>query len=212
MSKLIKILLIIRILILSVFLLSCTSDAFIEDEIYIDDLYVYSDADSEWVKMPPSGGGGGVTIIKQSDEIVNNSTTLQDDDELTNITLDGNTSYKITYQLTYTSSSVADMKYQWLFYDAGYNGLSLSGDVFYYNVSYSLTELNFLYGSSIYFNNPPFACGGNNANILNTLGRLVVRTKADVTYTLGLRWAQQTAQVSDTTIMAGSWIEVQTIE
>ena len=195
-----------------VFIIGCTSDAFIEDEIYIDDLYVYSDTDSEWVKLPSAGGDSCVTIIKQSDEVVNNSTTLQDDDELVDIELVGNTSYKITYQLTYTSLPTADIKYQWLFYDAGYNGVSLSGDVFYKNISLSLIEANFLYGSSIYFNNPPFACGGNNVNLMNTLGRIVVRTQPSVIYTLGLRWAQQTAQVSDTTIKAGSWIEVQIVE
>jgi hypothetical protein len=149
---------------------------------------------SEWVSLTSGGGGGSgnvVRVVKEANEVVNNSASLQDDDELTfAITSDETIAFRFVVQAN--SGTTPDLR----FAVTAPSGATC-------RVSYSDPE-----GAS---SNGQYGCGvstasipGNGAVDLYEITGTVTNgsTAGDVT----LRWAQFTANASNTTVYAGSYL------
>ncbi len=133
-----------------------------------------------------------IAIAKAADETVNNSDTLQDDDEL-KFDAKANTKYNITIFLFLNSSGVADFKYDFSI-PAGASGDMQTGN----------------WSSS----------GSNDATDIGT--PIVVATTAVVRVTcilarmeiaatageVAFQWAQNTAEVSNTIVKAGTCLSM----
>lgn len=138
-------------------------------------------------------GGGGTTIlkaIKTADEIVNNSTTLQDDDHLV-IALAANTRYSIKGCLLINGNGTADFECGWTIpasAEVAAGGQAIgSYSTFTDSTSRSITAIA---GSTKAFDFVGWVKTGGTAGNLT------------------FQWAQAVADISDTTLEEGSWIEV----
>lgn len=132
-------------------------------------------------------------VIKAADEIVNNSTILQNDDEL-GIAVEANKLYLFRLRLRLVSTAVANFKF-----------------AFTIPAAASMRDTPFLYVAS-----PP------TADVDSTVARaLFPTTGVDSVVTLTghiltganagnvvLQWAQNTAEVSDTKVLVGSYLEL----
>lgn len=143
-------------------------------------------------------GGTGVTkveaIRKATTETVNNSTALQDDNELT-IAIAANETIYFDMTIAFNSSTVADFKLD----IAGPAGVA--GQWIYVTGSANSTD------------SPWNPLGGSGApvNGLGTDKSIIVRGIARNGATAGnvrLQWAQNTAEVSDTKVLADSFVIV----
>lgn len=131
---------------------------------------------------------------KGSDETVNNSATLQDDNDLV-WTLEASATYVISIYLSYNSGATPDIKFGWTVPTSstlrwGFIGVD--------------TALALKAGAASVLNSgsvEPF--GGDAAErYLQIHGSIVTSTTAG---SLILRWAQNTANASNTIVRSGSW-------
>lgn len=133
-------------------------------------------------------------VVKASNETVNNSTVYQDDDELV-APCDVSRKYLIELFLNYTSSVGADIKFQ-LSLPAG--ATSRAGITCFASTALSNTTGQFA--------NTPTA-GGNDATQMSWWGQKIVEIGATAG-NIQLQWAQNTAEVSNTILLAGSFMRV----
>ncbi len=137
-----------------------------------------------------SGGTGNTfaRVVKKADEIVNNSTAFQNDDELV-VALQANKTYCGILNCIINSSAVADFKYAFTI-PSGASGSKTNSSL-----------------SSVV---APASASIIDVDILNGIaadGMFQLYFKIIVTATAGnlqLRWAQNTAEVSDTKVIQGS--------
>ena len=144
----------------------------------------------------PVAAHGHLVAIKAADETVNNSTVLQDDNELT-LAVEANTIYKCLVYLRFTSSAVADFKRAFTV-PAGAT-LSLTQLVNAAGADPTAVEIDGT-GTAAY--------SGFGAPIMvwPVVGFLSVAGTAG---SLTLQWAQNTAEATDTKVLAGSYVELQ---
>jgi len=138
---------------------------------------------SEWADMAR-------TIYKAADETVNNSTTLQNDDSLV-LPVAANEVWYFQMNVLYTSSGAADFKIGWTIPAAG----ALRWHAIYRNTA--ATDVVW--------------AGGLETDVLSIAGTSALAVMVFATYKGGanagdvqLQWAQNTAEVSDTKVLAGS--------
>jgi len=130
-------------------------------------------------------------IVKTVTQTVNNSAALVDDNALT-CTLaspaGGGHYYAWQIQLLYNSSAVADIRF---------NVVAPGSDT---TLVYFDMDNNFrTYGTNF------FVSGSGAAALYYMMGFTTLVGAGDV---LKLQWAQQTAEVSNTTVYEGSWMKV----
>jgi len=129
------------------------------------------------------------TLSKSSDETVNNSSTLQSDDDFT-FSVDANTNYLIDIYFFINTSGTADFKWDWSLPSGGtFDGRELGPQT----RNIDVTEAGDLIAA--------YSAGDNNVLIQ---GVLKIGSTAG---TVVIRWAQATAEVSDTKLQAGSWLK-----
>lgn len=130
---------------------------------------------------------------KSSDEIVNNSAVFQNDEELL-MSLAASARFRFFCRLLYNSGTTPDLKFQWT-YPSGttmlYTGLCTVAGAFN---QFQFTE----------------AAGGSIDGVAANTAALLFGTitTSSTPGTLTLQWAQNTANASDTTLRAGSFLEV----
>lgn len=138
-----------------------------------------------------------IFVLKAADEIVNNSATLQNDNELF-LTVEPAT-YLLDGWLRHQSPTAADLKLDftspsgtsghWTSFGLMNTATTTSGDLLAETLTISQT----------------CTAGGAGSNVAVVLKGTIVVTTAG---TLQLRWAQQTATASDTTMRANSWLKL----
>lgn len=138
-------------------------------------------------------------VRKASDETVNNSSSLQNDDELF-IPLDANSTYIFDGLITYTSGTTADFQMDFTA-PAGATGRRWLINGASTITACSTTAMNFNGG----------AIDASATGIGATGGTCDVPIKGTVTTTgtsgtFQVQWAQNTADASDTTVKAGSYL------
>ncbi len=146
-----------------------------------------------------TGLGSLILVRKTLDETVNNSAVFQNDDALT-FTAVANSVHVIEITVWYDTSTVADIKFQMTgpsgsFTQLGIFGLDVAAVSRTEKISWQAT------GGAV------GGLGGGNA----------VMAKISVLYTVGvtggpttLQWAQNTAEATDTKVLAGSYMLVHT--
>lgn len=152
---------------------------------------------AKWLPVTP------LQVRKTVTQTVNNSTVLVNDNELLIALPLINTSYGIEMYITYTSSTVADIKFTFSV-PAGATG------------SFCTTGL--AVGAAGTTGDGQFDATGLTTTISiggagQAVGCLITGTinTAAATGNLQFRWAQDTAEVSNTTVNADSWLRVTAI-
>ena len=128
-------------------------------------------------------------VVKAADETINNSITMQDDDEL-KATLKIDQIYMFRLVLFYISNSTADFKLEFTA-PAGATGG-------YVDEAGKVNDM-LAFGTDI------FSSVGSGEALSIYYGRVVMGATAG---DLQLRWAQNTATVVDTKVLAGSTLEI----
>ncbi|MFA5803660.1 MAG: hypothetical protein WC879_03360 [Melioribacteraceae bacterium] len=132
-------------------------------------------------------------VYKTADEIVNNSITLQDDNHLV-FALGANETWTITYFIIYHASGVADFKHQFTVPTGAtgrWNSHGMNGG-YAFQWRGTITEVG----------------AGNTGESVSALIILTAYIKTSTTAgNITLQWAQNTAEVSDTTVFEGSHLE-----
>lgn len=147
-----------------------------------DHIYVKNNAGT-WIDLSKSK-----FVVKSADEIVSNSTTLQNDDHLT-LALEANKTYYFYTQWILTSSTVADFKWRFIV---------PSGATMDWTTVSGADVADATLGSSA-------STTGNRQAFIAVTGRIMVAgTAGNVT----LQWAQNTAEVSSTTMHKGSFLMI----
>lgn len=136
----------------------------------------------------------GVIARKTSDEGVNNSSTLQDDNDL-QWALQASLVYTIDIYVAYNTNSTADIKFGWTVPASSTLRWSFVGvDT---ALALKASSSSILNGTSVE------AFGGDGTErYVQIHGVISTSTTAA---SLVLRWAQNTANVSDTFVRNGSW-------
>lgn len=133
-------------------------------------------------------------VRKSADETVNNSTTLQDDNHLV-LAVAASTTYEFEMCIFHNSSTVADLKYDFTFptgltMNYGLDGAAAGGGID--NFVLIQTSVPVIGGA-----------GADRAAFLS--GTVITSTTAG---NLQLRWAQNMAEVSDTKVLLGSYMQL----
>lgn len=141
-----------------------------------------------------------LTAVKTSNEIVNNSATLQADNELF-LAVEASRVYEMDMHLVYRSNATPDLKFQ-------FTGPTLS-TLTYGGVYLESTALAITLGA-IYTLASVVVVGGNGADLHATFdGTFTTGANAG---TLALTWAQNSANVSDSTIYGpGSYLALRLV-
>ena len=133
--------------------------------------------------------GSGLPLLKfkSADETVNNSTAMQDDDDL-NFTVGANEIWAVKMHLRINSAAAADLKLLFtLPTDGAITGTKHS--------MAEVTEIDFSAAHVI----------GTDGTNIGVIFHLIFRNGANAG-TVQLQWAQNTADVSDTTVLTGSYL------
>lgn len=133
---------------------------------------------------------------KEATETVNNSATLQNDDDLF-VAVTASAVYNLDGRLLYNGNSTADFKIGWTFP----TGLTMSYTIL---GVYVATPTVFSTSDFIQTSNPALEGAGADRTAI-MWGRVIVSSTAG---TLQLQWAQNTANASNTTLLAGSYIRL----
>ncbi|MGH8524962.1 MAG: hypothetical protein ACREXY_12340 [Gammaproteobacteria bacterium] len=137
-------------------------------------------------------------VIKTADEIVNNSTTLQNDNELFTQTLPKNSVWDIEMLLHHRSGTTPDFKHALTLP----TGATLVAAALFFNTTGTL-----IYAATA---GASFSTGGLGAVTIDLSVRGILRlTNPGV---VQLQWAQNTADASDTTVFADSFLKLTRIE
>jgi len=131
------------------------------------------------------------SVVKKVDEIVSNSTVFQNDDELF-IPLLANTIYSFKFWQIYLSTTVADFKTRFIVPAAATGLYCFDGLAIASRMNAFSTDLN-QSGNGGLGDLSPFA------------GRIIMGANAG---NFQIAWAQQTAEVSNTTMLQGATLEV----
>lgn len=144
-----------------------------------------------------------LTIVKTVTETVNNSTTMQNDNELL-LSVEANAQYLLTMMLIYSSGSTPDIKLgwsgpsgatmNWVPHGIGSSVGTLTGDIFTQSQNIGST--------------PALGGPAGLTSVAHVVGHLTVSTTAG---TLQFRWAQNTADPSDTNVLATSWMRLERV-
>lgn len=139
--------------------------------------------------------GGTFNVVKSADEIVNNDSTLQNDNELA-FAVAANSIYRFQMWFRYTSNTTADIK----------NAFTLPAGAVANGVSWGLSVASAI----VQVMDVSGSWGGQNATVtwVFTEGLIITAATAG---TVQLQWAQNTPDVSDTTVLAGSVLSVQRV-
>lgn len=144
-------------------------------------------------------------IVKPSNEIVNNSAVLQDDDALV-VSLAANSKYEVLISLFFSSPANADFKMNILTSQA----ISCIFSISHFTAADAAEALvRNCVGSTAWTGGGAVTSGGSGAGTVCVCYRGLVNTVNACT--LKVQWAQGTAQVADTTLLAGSSIEARKI-
>lgn len=142
---------------------------------------------------PPSGTSNTFArVVKKVDEIVNNSTTLINDAELF-VALNINKTYGFYFIMFLSSPATPQIKKLWSI-PAGATGLRLNGA---WSSSAVISTRNVITSSAL-------ATNGQDQSLVES-GRIIMAGTAG---NLQFRWAQQTANASDTKVLQGSYLVV----
>ncbi len=143
----------------------------------------------------PAAGSSGNTfarVVKKVDEIVSNSTTMQDDDEL-KVTLNINKAYGYILFLTYSLLAASDFKYDFAVPSGAIINLPNSGYAAETAKASTDATTDMIHVST------------SAEKTCLVMGRIVMSSTAgDVQF----RWAQNTAVVENTKVLAGSMLIV----
>ena len=153
--------------------------------------------------------GGGLTggteevIVKAADESVNNSTTMQNDDDFS-FSVAANTKYLVEMFIIVDGPTAQAFEWDWTVpsgatgWHAGLRALNFAGNAFQDSADYTFsTQL----GISVNGAGSPISA--------------LLTAYIDVDSTAGTvqwRWAQQVAAAVNTTVKAGSWMRVITLD
>ena len=160
-----------------------------------DDLLTIGDGSSRKTFYP---GRTPVVVIKTADQTVNNSTTLVND-SLLKSTLAVSTRYAFECFVVYDSSAVADIKVAFT--------VPAAATIHYSTIARGAT-LAVAYAVS----NASAGTIGIGADAAGTFASALIIGHVSMSTTAGdlqLQWAQNTAEVSDTIMKAGSWLRVE---
>jgi len=137
------------------------------------------------------------TIWKTADETVNNSATLQDDDALI-LALSASTTYRFEFELWYSTGAVPDFQFV-----PAYTGTQTA--------TYHLTSFTVPAGTTstreevhTSFSTYNATAGGGTHGWARVEGILITNAAGN----LKIQWAQNTADASDTKVLAGSRLSV----
>ena len=133
----------------------------------------------------------GVYARKTADETVNNSSTLQNDDHLL-VAVAANAVYDFRLVLHYNSGTTPDLKVGW----SVPSGTTMVWGGYIADTTGAVTSVAALTQSSVQ------AIGGSGSNIYQFFNGVVVTSTT--AGTLQLQWAQNSANLSDSKILAGS--------
>lgn len=142
-------------------------------------------------------------VFKAADETVNNSAALQNDNDLV-LSVVADTKYLLESQIIYDSGTTPDIKFAWVgpaaaTLDWTTNALGTGAT----GVNGALTV-----GNSVIGDAGVLAAGGVGAGTAVTaMARGILQVGATAG-TLQLRWAQNTADVSDTIVKVRSWMRL----
>lgn len=143
-------------------------------------------------------------VIKSVDETVNNSTVLQDDNHLV-ATLGANSVYEIEIILSISGDSTTNFKCNW----------TVTGGVTQLSkricIGGSDADTNPIYNHNGTFYSVDLISEVAYSGILNSGVREIFLLSTTTSGTLQLKWAQQTAGVVNTKLLAGSFIKIQKI-
>jgi hypothetical protein len=138
------------------------------------------------------GDGQIITRVKPSDETVNNSATHQDDDDIAGIALPANTIWAWDFTLCYNSGTTPDIKTKWILAAGG------AGSVWtvQYPSNLDATPAGTLNMTS------DLVLPGIAADVVTRFTGIfeVVAAITDLKFS----WAQNTANASDTKVLAGT--------
>jgi hypothetical protein len=144
---------------------------------------------------------GEQTVEKTTNETVNNSTTIQDDDEFTGFTLASNKKYLVTAWLVVDQSSATpDFKVDFVL-PGGSIGETRT------RIS-NITSSGNIYVDAASVAQVTIPCDAVNENIIKIEWTLTTISGASDSK---MRWAQATANASNTVVTDDSWIKVQCI-
>lgn len=154
---------------------------------------------SDTITIAASGAAGPTLVMKTANENVASSTTLQDDDHLF-FSVDANSTYVFRGVFWITAALAADVKFAatapsgaTLLFAVSGNGVARNDGL----VQMGATQTS---GAAI-------ATGANTtANIMQGWFEGTVTTSSTAG-TLQIQWAQNTSDVNNATVYAGSWIE-----
>lgn len=148
--------------------------------------------------MPQSSGGGAAefTVIdKAATETVNNSTTLQSDDDFL-FTVAANTDYLVEMQLRLATSAAADWKFAWtlagMTWDGTFEDTLQIGSGVNLHGREAITSAGAI---------AVLASGALAAYLWR--GQFIIHSGV-TGGTLNFQWAQQTTEVSNTTVLKNS--------
>lgn len=142
-------------------------------------------------------------VNKAIDETVNNSATLQDDNELF-LPVAASATYLLTMFLHYQTGDTPDIKFSWSVPSATTMRWSPHGIGNAVTSAIGDMWVGICTESSVI----TLGGGGGSAMTAQVMGTVRVSTTAG---NLQFRWAQNTATVSDTKVLADSWIELKRI-
>lgn len=148
--------------------------------------------------------GQNLFAKKTANEVVNNSASMQDDDHLT-VTVAANAVYELTALLIYDGTTTADLK-------AGFTGPSGA------TLDWVTHSLDATAGSGTtavkmtaqtISGTPSFGSIGAGSKVVGRVSGLL--TVASTGGTFKVQWAQNTAEATDTTMYAGSYLSLRRI-
>lgn len=140
-----------------------------------------------------------LSVLKTADETVNNSTTMQNDDQLL-ISVEANITYDFFLRLIVNTNATADFKMQF----TGPAGATMSTQA--YTGSNPDTAASALQGPTNNLTTVAAFSGVAADQVLIIQGFLAVSATAG---TLQLQWAQNTLNVSNTSVKANSYMWLQ---
>lgn len=141
-------------------------------------------------------------ILKSETETVNNSTVLQSDNEFTT-QLDENSIYEIEVKLAVSGAANADFKTDWVV-TGGVEQLTTRTCLGPATTSTSNADCNMRATNYSLTASVSYGCDGSTAAYISE----IFLVKVLATGTLTMRWAQNTAQASDTSVSDNSYMKI----